>query len=88
MPPATPTEDRLLDLLEAHLKGTEKALRDVREGMEKLADRIDRTSQRVFWLAVAILLVLAASSGANLYVSYGGATVRTGPAVTAPSSAP
>lgn len=94
MPPEpSPTEARLLDLLDRHLKSTERALSDLRasterttaelrDGMEHLAERIDKTSQRVFWLAIAILIVLAASSGASLYVDVRGATVATGQAAS------
>lgn len=77
------TEDKLLTLLEMHLKSTEKALSDLRGGMDHLAERIDMTSDRVFKLAVAILIVLAASSGANLYISWAGLTVGTGTAAGA-----
>ncbi len=82
------TERRLLDLLSQHLASTEKALEKVHMGMNNLAERIDVTSQRVFHLAVAILVVLAASSGANLWISYGGATVATGNAATSPVAGP
>lgn len=71
------TETRLLDLFESHLKSTEQAITSLGSRVDNLAEKIDKTSDRLFWLACAILLVLAASSGANLYVSYGGAVVST-----------
>ena len=71
-------EDRLLDLLQGHLKDQSEAMRELGRKCDHMSDKIESTSNRVFWLAVAILILLAGATGSNLYVSYAGATVQTG----------
>lgn len=81
VPDATSTtETRLLDLLQQHLAETGRAIEELRGGMDRLSDRFEAASNRLFVLALLLIIVVAATSGANLYVSYRGATVGTGEA--------
>lgn len=79
------TEARLLDLLQQHLAETGKAIEELRAGMDRLSDRFEAATNRLFVIALLLVVVVAATSGANLYVSYRGATVGTG--VAAPVAA-
>lgn len=78
-PLGTPSvEERLLDLFQGHLKSNEEAVRELGTKCDAMAEKIESTSNRVFYLALAILLVLAAATGSNIYISYAGAEVVTG----------
>ena len=97
--PPSDTEKLLLKLFQGHLESNEQAMKDMTLSIKDLGGRIDATSSRVFYLAVAILLVLAAATGSNVYASWGGGTVSlvqsgdgtnpaTSPTPVSPTDAP
>lgn len=104
MPPrAADSEDSVLRLVEAHLERVEggfdrlsSELRELRVGVQaswnqaidKVLSAQERGMNRLTVVIALALVAVLASSGANLYVSYQGASIGTGQAALAGHPSP
>jgi len=82
------TEVKLLDLLQQHLAGTERAIGELREGMTRLSDKFESASNRLFVLALLLVIAVVATSGANLYITYQQGAVKVGTGDAAVTASP